>query len=60
MPEHWKGWVMVEPWIVEAVFLVAGADPARLARWMRENLDEDPHGESRGRGVERVGAGHFV
>ncbi len=50
---------MVEPWIVEAVFLVAGAEPARVARWMRENVDEDAHGES-GVGVERVGTGHFV
>ncbi|MCV7116264.1 hypothetical protein H7I93_03065 [Mycobacterium nebraskense] len=50
---------MVEPWIVEAVLLVAGAQPARLARWMRENVDEDARGESR-RGVERVDTGHFV
>lgn len=58
MPEHWKGAVMVEPWIVEAVLLVAGAEPARLARWMRENVEEAARGESR-RGVERVDTGYF-
>lgn len=50
---------MVDPWIVEAVFLVAGAQPARLARWMRENVAEDARGESR-RGAERVDTGHLV
>lgn len=37
--EIWKGVdVVVDPWIVQAVFLVAGAEPAQLARWMGENV----------------------
>ena len=37
--EIWKGvHVVVDPWIVQAVFLVAGAEPAKLARWMGENV----------------------
>lgn len=59
MPEHSKGAVMVEPWIVQTVFLVAGADPARLARWMGENVAEDARDESH-RGAERVDTRHLV
>ena len=48
---------MIDPWIVEAVFLVAGAERAKLAEWMGENVPEDACGES---SRARVGAARFV
>lgn len=45
MPKK-KGWMsMVEPWIVEAIFLVAGAEPAKLDRWMGENMAREAAAE---------------
>jgi glutamine synthetase adenylyltransferase len=37
-----------DPWIVQAVFLAAGADPAKLARWMGENRVGGPLGRTDG------------